>query len=298
MKKLIAASICFILALCSACSPAYADPYDLRLVQSNSIDNGPVNRLIHWPTQDALFYFNPVTLLPSVVTLGSGLGIVNGVLNTAPQAGQVNADWNATSGAAQILNKPVLKTVALTGQAGDLTGLAPVALSGAYGDLTGRPALFSGIYAELTGKPTFAAVATTGNYNDLVNRPSIPAAQLPRAFAYRTPLLNTCFQLSSTRDVQVNYSIDVTATLTLVGGARGTVALRSYSDSACATGQQTLVSGSSGLPAALSVAIGLQNLGSVALPAVVPAGTWVRIETANDTGTPTFAARQGQEVQL
>lgn len=36
--------------------------------------------------------------------------------------GQINADWNATEGAAEILNKPVLATVALSGQYDDLSG--------------------------------------------------------------------------------------------------------------------------------------------------------------------------------
>jgi hypothetical protein len=37
-------------------------------------------------------------------------------------AGQVNSDWNSTSGVTQILNKPVLSTVAVTGVYNDLTG--------------------------------------------------------------------------------------------------------------------------------------------------------------------------------
>lgn len=67
-------------------------------------------------------------------------------------AAQVNADWNATSGIAQILNKPVL-------------------FSGAYDDLSGKPVLFDGTWASLSGKPTFATVATSGDYNDLINKP-------------------------------------------------------------------------------------------------------------------------------
>lgn len=292
MKKLIAAALVCLISLA-----AHAGPNDLIINQRNPIDNGNILRTLISPPTDGLFYYNATTLLPGYLTLGTGLSVNSGVLNVTPAASQVNADWNAASGVARILNKPTISTVAMTGQAGDLTGLAPVALSGAYGDLTGRPSLFSGAYADLTGKPAFAAVATTGNYNDLINRPSIPVIAA-RAYAYRTPALNTCFQLSTTRDTQVSYAVDVTTTLTLIGGARGSVYLRSYTDAACSAGQQALVSGSSGLPAALTVAVGLQNLGSVSLLATVPAGAWVRIETVNDVATPTFAARQGQEVQL
>lgn len=57
----------------------------------------------------------------------------------------VNADWNATTGDAQILNKP---------------SLAAVATTGAYSDLSGTPSL--------------ATVATSGSYTDLSNTPTIP----------------------------------------------------------------------------------------------------------------------------
>lgn len=51
----------------------------------------------------------------------------------------VNADWNATSGDAQILNKPSLATVATTG---------------AYSDLSGRPTLPSGAIVGTTDTQT------------------------------------------------------------------------------------------------------------------------------------------------
>ena len=60
---------------------------------------------------------------------------------------QVNSDWNATSGVAEILNKP---------------NLASVATSGSYNDLSNKPSL--------------ATVATSGSYNDLSNKPTIPTA--------------------------------------------------------------------------------------------------------------------------
>lgn len=155
---------------------------------------------------------------------------------------------------------------------GTITGAGTISLPN-----TGAPGTYSGVTTDAQGRVTGGTV---------------------RSFSLRTPTLNTCFQVSATRDAHVNYAVDVSTTLTLAGGARGSVYLRAYTDSACTASQQTLISGSSGLPAALSVAVGLQNLGSVALPAIVPGGAWVRIETANDTGTPTFTARPGQEVLL
>ena len=69
-------------------------------------------------------------------------------ITAAQVPAQVNADWNATTGAAQILNKPTL-------------------FSGNYSDLTNKPTLFDGNYNSLSNRPNLAAVATSGNYNDL-----------------------------------------------------------------------------------------------------------------------------------
>lgn len=56
-------------------------------------------------------------------------------INIPTPTPQVNSDWNAASGKAQILNKPTL-------------------FSGSYNDLTNKPVLFSGSYNDLTNKPT------------------------------------------------------------------------------------------------------------------------------------------------
>jgi hypothetical protein len=126
--------------------------------------------------------------------------------------------------------------------------------------------------------------------------PAGTATAVARVFSYPTRAINTCFQISATRDAQVSYAVDISAAVTVAGGARGSVYLRTYTNSTCTTGQQTVISASSGLPAFVSVTVGLTNLGTATLPAIIPAGRWVRIETVNDAQTPTFTARQGQEV--
>lgn len=110
---------------------------------------------------------------------------------TIPDA-QVSSDWNATSGVAQILNKPslfsgvyedlidapILSTVATTGSYSDLLNkptLSTVATTGSYSDLLNKPTLFSGSYADLTNSPSLSNVATTGDYNDLLNLPDLQA---------------------------------------------------------------------------------------------------------------------------
>ena len=124
---------------------------------------------------------------------------------------QVNADWNATSGVAEILNKPTIPSVptvvsAFTNDAGYITGYTetdPVFTSWdkSYNDLTDKPTIptvptvvsaftndagyltgysetdpqfnaWDKNYNDLTNKPTLFS----GNYNDLTNKPTIPAA--------------------------------------------------------------------------------------------------------------------------
>lgn len=216
-----------LLALLLAPCIAQACPDEIRIVQRDSTDTSTWTRILCPTTsQPSLLIFDPTSQLPQLAAL-SGL-TWNGTTLTA--ASQVNADWNASSGAAQILNKPSIPTI------------------------------------------------------------------LPRAFSYPTRGLGACFQLSTTRDAQVAYGVDITVSVTLGGTPKGSAYLRTYTDNACTQGQQTVISGSSGLPSTLSVVIGLQNLGTVSLPGVIPAGLWARIETVADSGSPTFAARQGQEV--
>jgi len=95
---------------------------------------------------------------------------------------QVQSDWLATSGMANILNKPKLfsgnfsdlkdtpdfSQIAMTGSYSDLED-KPTLFSGAYADLTGKPELFSGLYSDLKDKPALF----DGNYNSLTNRPSL-----------------------------------------------------------------------------------------------------------------------------
>jgi uncharacterized protein (TIGR02145 family) len=97
-------------------------------------------------------------------------------------AEQVNADWIATSGKAQILNKPML----FSGNYNDLTNKPtlfdgnynslsnkPILFSGNYNDLTNKPTLFDGNYNSLSNRPNLSAVALSGSYNDLINKPAL-----------------------------------------------------------------------------------------------------------------------------
>lgn len=78
--------------------------------------------------------------------------------STVIPAAQVNSDWNASSGVAEILNKPTLGTAA----AASTTDFATAA-QGALADTAIQPS-------------DLATVATSGSYADLSNKPTIPDA--------------------------------------------------------------------------------------------------------------------------
>lgn len=75
-------------------------------------------------------------------------------------AAQVNSDWNAVSGVAQILNKPTIPA-------------APGTL-----DTTQTTAQTTSANEALSGNVKLHKVSKTGDYGDLLNKPTIPAAQV------------------------------------------------------------------------------------------------------------------------
>lgn len=121
----------------------------------------------------------------SIVDNGGGALTISATLNA------VQSDWNATTGAAAILNRPTLKTVATSGSYNDLLDRPTIpaaqvqtdwnAISG-MGLILNKPTLAAvattGDYSSLTGRPTLAKVAGTGVYTDLTGLPTIPAAQV------------------------------------------------------------------------------------------------------------------------
>ena len=110
--------------------------------------------------------------LKTVATTGSYDDLIN--KPTIPAA-QVNSDWNAASGVAQILNKPSLATVATSGDYDDLTNKPTIPAAQVNSDWNAA----SGV-AQILNKPSLATVATSGDYDDLTNKPTIPstAAQI------------------------------------------------------------------------------------------------------------------------
>jgi hypothetical protein len=121
---------------------------------------------------------------------GSGITIEDNVI-TATAAQQLNADWDATSGVQEILNKPDLSVYAEKSELADyqekLTAGDNITIVGNTISATAAPQqnadwdATSGVQ-EILHKPdlsiyaqssSLSTVATTGNYDDLTNKPTI-----------------------------------------------------------------------------------------------------------------------------
>lgn len=121
---------------------------------------------------------------------------------------------------------------------------------------------------------------------------------LPMSFGTTTRSLNSAFQVSSTRASAVAYTVDVGASLSLTGGATGTVTLQYADDSGFTSGVTTVQSTVNGNTGTLTIGLALTQTSSATLTGIIPAGKYVRITTANTAGTPTFTYRAGAEVLL
>lgn len=127
---------------------------------------------------------------------------------------------------------------------------------------------------------------------------AVKAATQSRSFGSASRTLNSAFQISSTRDSLVSYSVDINTQATLLGGQTGTVFLEYANDSGFTSGVTEVARFVNGNSVSLAIAITLNQNVTGTLTGAVPAGKYVRIRTANTTGTPTFTYRSGQEVLM
>lgn len=122
----------------------------------------------------------------------------------------------------------------------------------------------------------------------------VPAAASPPAYSNPTPTLNSAAQLSTTRDCEVSYPVDIQVSSLLLGNAQGTVTLQYADNSGMSTNLVNLCSGTNSVAGVLNTV----NIGTVMLCGRVPSGKFRRIVSTVNSGTVSFSARQGQEVLL
>lgn len=144
----------------------------------------------------------------------------------------------------------------------------------------------------ISGKPALATVATSGDYNDLINKPSGTV----RSQSAATRTLNTVFQVSSTRDAFVQYAVQCTVTASIGEGQDGDVFLDIASDSGFTENVQSVDVAPCSQTYTLAIALQGVQKGPANVRGYIPAGYYARIRTVNNTGSPAFAYRLGQEV--
>lgn len=100
-------------------------------------------------------------------------------IGTVIPAAQVNSDWTASSGISQILNKPVLSTVAISGSYNDLSNKPTIPAAQVNSDWNS----VSGV-SQILNKPSIPAAQVNSDWNSvsgvsqILNKPTIPAAQI------------------------------------------------------------------------------------------------------------------------
>lgn len=244
----------FALLLLVLCHLAFAGPDDVNFSQRNSTDTGNVTRIPTHPLSAGLLWYDATTLQPYWSTLGSGLAMSPSGVLSATAAAQVNSDWNASSGVAQILNKPSIPAAQVNSDWNASSGVA-----------------------QILNKPTIPTV-TAFNFG---------------AVNTRTLTIGTAFQaLDPTKAAVVTLSPSCGATLTLSGGTTCTMQARVGTSSlTCSTGSvvATWTNGNTG-----ALTIGLSLTQTIAGPGAIflPIGAYAILCATSGTFTLTTAVDQ------
>lgn len=303
MKRIFSAIALLLVGAQAFAQTAYAIRWDQR----NAANSAYLSRFIPPDTMvDCLLVVSPTSAgaVPSCVKLGGGFVNSGGTISVPVTTGPQGA-----TGAQGPQGVQGIQGVAGNDGANGTNGAN--GSNGANGQSAYETAVTNGFVgtevqwlASLVG-PTGPAGATgaTGAVGNTgatgATGPQGPAGTAPtRSFSYATRALNTCFQVSSTRDAQVSYSVDILTSLTLLAGQQGTVYMRIYSNNTCTTGIQEVARFVNGQTGALTIGLSLAQNVTGTLSGVIPAGAFVQLVTENNTGTPTFTARPGQEVLL
>lgn len=232
-------------------------------------------------------------------------------------AAQVQSDWNAVSAPAAILNKPDLFSGAYSSLTGIPSSFVPAAHTQAWSTITATPTTLSGygITDGLTASslaPYATTASVTSGLSTKFNTPSGTAAQYVRgdgalatlpvasvpSQAAATRALNTIFQVSASRGAWASYSVQLTVSASITGGQNGDVIMEIASDAGFTASVQTVAIAGLGQTYTLAIALaGIQPQTGV-VAGYIPAGYYVRLRTVNNTGTPTFSYRAGQETLM
>lgn len=156
----------------------------------------------------------------------------------------------------------------------------------------------SEIQAAIQAKILAYSAIVTNNYGITANDIVWPNNILPRSFSAPTRSLNTAYQISTSRDASVSYSVDIAATISLTTGQSGMVVIEYADNSGISTNVVEVGRFVNGNAGSLTIGLNLTQTNTAQISGLIPASKYVRIRTVNTTGTPTFTYRSGQEVLL
>lgn len=117
----------------------------------------------------------------------------------------------------------------------------------------------------------------------------------PKTDTIVTRSFNTGFQVSTTKDGMVFYSVKIDAGLSLTGGTVGSIILEKSPDNSTWTTIPSVGNGSTGT---LTIGLNTTNSQTAVLSGFVPRGFYVRLRTSTTTGTPTYTFVNGQELRF
>lgn len=294
-------SIIGLLALLPALAMAAGN--DLFINQRNASDTATQTRLVVKPSTDGLFGFNVATQLPVFFTLGPNLVISNGVLNAPLTVGPAGANGrdgtNGTNGISPALSIGSVSSGSTSSATLTGTQAAPVlnlVLQKGDTGATGPVSTVPGPAGQDSTVPGPQGIQGPPGATGATGPAGSPAPTPTQSAATRT--LNTIYRVSTTRPAWVTYSVQLTVTATIAGGQNGDVILEIASDAAFTTAVQTLSITGLGQVYTLAVAIqGVQPQTGV-VSGFIPAGYYARLRTVNNTGTPTYLVRAGQETVM
>lgn len=235
--------------------------------------------------QNSLSIDGTGTKFPTVDAVNSGLSGKQGALSlTITGTGAATLVGNT-------LNIPIspsgtVTSIGITSTDFTISG-SPVTSSGNITANLNTSGVSSGTYKSVTVNTKGIVTAASGmTFNNSPGRSLVTNASAANGF-----------QISSSKDAIVNYSITIATTVSLSGNSSGYVVLEISSTNSSTAGAWTEISRvSSGQSGTLVVGLELNQIGGGVISGVIPAGYYSRIRSVNVNGTPTFTVNGSQEV--
>lgn len=323
MKKLIALALAVFSAL------AHAGANDIVFTLRNGGDNGQGPVVPAHPTTGVgIIAYDSATLLPIYVAPGTCLTISSGVLALTTACTPVNADWNASTGLGQIINKPSIPAAQVNADWAAGSGIAAILnkpstftpsahthsasdiVSGTF-DVARIPALTisntTGLQAALDAK--FATPSgTTAQYlrgdGSVFPFPTIPTVLSPvindspgRSLVTSTSA--TGYQISATRNARACYEGSFSTTSTIGGPATATVFLET-ADTNSTTPSDWTTKARQTYSNTITLAVVLNQVqgNNWSICRDIPAGKYVRMRAGSISGTASASINTEQQETL